>query len=156
MSKETNIKIHGTLQVLMMYQVKNHRSFIQNPTKLMELSTKSLWFFTKLLGLIRNLCGSIFCHETFFSTLRTLKWFRSNGSSPGYTITTFKVPWILIFVSFDISSPVEAFHIYGAILGDSVKNRFFLECGFWKTNAVWKISVLQEMSSVTCFFCRFE
>ena len=105
--------------------VKIHRGFIKNPTKVVEVSTKPLWFFTKLLGLIWNPDGSTFCHETFFSTLRNLKWFRGNGSSPGHIVRTIKIFQILIFIFIDILSHVEAFHIYGTILVVSVKNRFF-------------------------------
>ena len=70
---------------------KNHRDFIKNRRKLVEVNTKPVGFFTELLGSTRNPDGPVFCHETFFSTLRNLIWFRGNGSSPGHTISTFEV-----------------------------------------------------------------
>ena len=125
MSKETNIKIHGTLKVVMVYPGED--PLLRNHFKVRRVEKKVSWqnmepqrFLISPRSFVKNHKDFVLSSINFVGFCIKLLWFFT-----WYIIRTCKVPWILIFVSFDISSHVEAFHIYGAILGVSKRTDFF-------------------------------
>ena len=100
--------------------VKNYKGFIQNPTKLVQLSAKPL-------GLIRNPDSSEFCHKTFFSTLYTVKkmWRIINGETVFDALLNGKK--VYEFATYN--TPLFVYEVL-----KKRKKRFIIRCKFIKLN----------------------
>lgn len=103
MLNETNIKICDILEVLTVSQVKSHcrETRVLQMLKINGAKYKAFIFY-EIFRLNKEF-------RRFHIFLQNLKWYRDSDSSSGHTIRTFKVSQILAFVSFNVSTHVEAF-----------------------------------------------